>query len=179
MSRIGRNPININKGVKVQIKGNSVFVEGPKGKLSYESPKGISVEESGDKLLVKRAADTKQLKAFHGLARSLIANMVEGVDKGFKKELEIKGVGYKVQKKGNSIVLQLRFSHPVEVPVWQGLKVECPTATKITVEGTDKQLVGEYAAQIRRIMPPEPYKGKGIRYLGEEVRKKMGKSMTK
>ncbi len=177
MSRIGRNPVTVPKEVKVEIKEGAVFVQGPKGKMDYVLPKGITAQMQDDKILVKRERDIKELRALHGLSRSLIANMVEGTFKGFKKELEIIGVGYKVQKKGNTLVLQLGYSHPVEMPVWEGLKVEAPAANKISVEGIDKQKVGEFAAQVRKVMPPEPYKGKGIRYLGEQVRKKVGKAM--
>jgi large subunit ribosomal protein L6 len=177
MSRIGRNPISVPKEVKVELKENLVSVQGPKGKLEYSLPGGILVEQDADKLLVKRRRDTKELRALHGLARSLIANMVQGTHIGFKRDLEVVGVGYKVQKKGNTLVLQLGYSHPVEMPVWEGLNIEVPSANKISVEGIDKQKVGEFAARIRKVMPPEPYKGKGIRYLGEQVRKKVGKAM--
>lgn len=177
MSRIGRNPIDIPKEVKIQIKDATVFVEGKKGKLDYKLPAGISAEEKDNKICVKRDKDTKKLRASHGLARALISNMVQGVAEGFKKELEISGVGYKVQKKGKGISLQVGFSHNVDVPIWKGLNVECPSVTKIVVEGIDKCKVGEYAAWLYRIMPPEPYKGKGIRYTGQQIRRKVGKAM--
>ena len=179
MSKIGRRPIALVKEVKFNAQGSSVSVEGPRGKFQYTLPVGISVEVKDQAIFVKRNADNKQMRAFHGLARALINNMVEGVSKGFIKELEIVGVGYKAQIKGSNLVMQLGFSHPVEMPIWKELKVTTPSANKITVEGSDKQKVGQFVAEIRQIMPPEPYKGKGIRYKGEQVRKKLGKAMAK
>ncbi|MFC1514534.1 50S ribosomal protein L6 [Candidatus Omnitrophota bacterium] len=179
MSKIGRRPIEVPKEVKVQIKGSSVSVEGPKGTFQWALPLGISLEQKEQTLQVERSHDTKQLRAFHGLARALIANMVQGSSKGFVKELEIVGVGYKAQLKGTTLVMSLGFSHPVIVPIWNDLKVTLPSPTKITVEGCDKQRVGQFTANIRAFMPPEPYKGKGIRYAGEQVRKKLGKAMAK
>ncbi|MBN2120105.1 MAG: 50S ribosomal protein L6 [Candidatus Omnitrophica bacterium] len=179
MSKIGRRPIDLPKEVKLEIKGSEVSVKGPKGNFSYRLPNGVTVKLEEQKLSFSREADTKQLRAFHGLARSLVANMITGVSKGFVRELEIVGVGYKAQFKDNTLVLQLGFSHPVEIPVWKDLKVACPSANLIVVEGVDKQRVGQFVAQIRGIMPPEPYKGKGIRYKDEQVRKKLGKAMAK
>ena len=180
MSRIGRVPVIITKEIKVIIKENLITVSGSKGELSYSFQPGIKVELKDLSIVVGRDNDTKQLLALHGLTRALINNMVEGVTKGFKKELEILGVGYKAQMKGSDILtMQLGFSHPVDVKVWKELKVTTPAPTKVTIEGIDKQRVGEFAAQIRRILPPEPYKGKGIRYKDEEVRKKLGKAMAK
>jgi large subunit ribosomal protein L6 len=179
MSKIGKRPIALPKEVKFNAQGSSVSVEGPKGKFQYTLPMGIGAEVKDENILVTRGADNKQMRSFHGLARALIANMVKGVSKGFSKELEIVGVGYKAQVKGSSLVLQLGFSHPVEVAIWKELKVSVPSANRIVVEGCDKQKVGEFVAEIRQIMPPEPYKGKGIRYKGEQVRKKLGKAMAK
>ncbi len=179
MSRIGRKPIVIPKNVKIHRDNGMITVEGPKGKLSYTLPNGIALEIKENEAIVSRSHDTKTLRAYHGLSRALIANMVEGTANGFKKELEVIGVGYKVQLKGSTLHLQLGFSHPVEMTVWEGLKVTVPSATRITIEGFDKQQVGEFAARVRKVLPPEPYKGKGIRYVGEEVRKKLGKAMAK
>lgn len=179
MSRIGKQPVVLPKEVKVKIEGQSVLVEGSKSKLSLTVPQGIKVETQEGGLAVKRDDDTKELKSLHGTIRMLLANMVEGVTKGFKKELEIVGVGYKAQLKGEKLVLSMGFSHLVERDIPKNLKVSVPSAIRITIEGVDKQAVGEFAAKIRRIYPPEPYKGKGIRYSGEEVRKKLGKALAK
>lgn len=181
MSRIGKEPVTLPKEVKVNIntEDNSILVEGSKHKLQLSIPQGIIVEKSENSLLVKRENDEKKVKSLHGTIRVLINNMVVGVTKGFKKELEIIGVGYKVQMKGKSLVLNVGFSHLVEMEVPEDLKVSIPSVTRIVVEGVDKQKVGEFAAKIRRVYPPEPYKGKGIRYVGEEVRKKLGKALAK
>lgn len=179
MSKIGKMPIDLPKEVKLEIKGKSIFIEGPKGKLSFDLPNDIVAEQKDQMILIKRQLDTKKTRALHGLARALVANMVKGVTKGFSKELEIVGVGYKSQVKGSILALQVGFSHPVEIPIAKDLKVTCPTPTRIVIEGIDKQKVGELAAVTRRVMPPEPYKGKGIRYKGEQVRKKLGKAMAK
>lgn len=167
------------KDLKVKLEGDLCLVEGKGGKLSLTIPAGIKVKLENNALTVTRDNDTKQLKSLHGTIRVLIGNMVKGVNEGFKKELEIIGVGYKTQMKGNKLVLNIGFSHPVEIDIPQGLKVSTPSATRIVIEGIDKQKVGEFAAKIRRIYPPEPYKGKGIRYLKEEVRKKLGKALAK
>lgn len=179
MSRIGKQPIKIPEGVKVKTENNTVSVEASKHKLQLSLPRGITIEVKEGNILVSRDNDTKELKSLHGTIRVLINNMIIGTTKGFKKELEIKGVGYKTQVKGKNIVLNVGFSHPVEMTVPEGLKVSTPSATRIVIEGIDKQKVGEFAANIRRIYPPEPYKGKGIRYIDEEVRKKLGKALAK
>jgi len=167
------------KGVKVKLEKSLCLVEGSKGKLELAIPTGIAVEIGEADLAVKRENDSKELRSLHGTIRVLINNMVKGVTEGFKKDLEIIGVGYKAQIKGKDLVLNVGFSHLVEMPVPEGLNVSVPAPTKITVEGIDKQKVGEFAANIRRVYPPEPYKGKGIRYAGEEVRKKLGKALAK
>lgn len=179
MSRIGKQILELPKDVKVKLEGNLCFVEGKGGKLDLNIPEGIKVEVKDNTLTVTRGNDSKQLKSLHGTIRVLIGNMAKGVTEGFKKELEIVGVGYKAQMKGKKLALNIGFSHPVEMDVPQGLKVSTPAVTRIEVSGIDKQKVGEFAAEIRRIYPPEPYKGKGIRYLGEEVRKKLGKALAK
>jgi len=179
MSRIGKQILELPKDVKVKLEGNLCLVEGKSGKLDLGIPEGIKVEVKDNTLTVTRGNDSKQLKSLHGTIRVLIGNMVKGVTEGFKKELKIIGVGYKAQMKGEKLALNIGFSHPVEMDVPQGLKVSTPAATRIEVSGIDKQKVGEFAAKIRRIYPPEPYKGKGIRYLGEEVRKKLGKALAK
>lgn len=179
MSRIGRKPIPILEKVKVEVKDGIVYVEGPKGRLSLKLDPLINVKVEDNKVMVERKNDSKRAKSMHGTTRALINNMVIGVKEGFKKGLEIVGTGYKAQLKGNTLVLQLGFSHPVEVNIPQDLKVTVEGQNKISVEGIDKQRVGQFAANIRAIFPPEPYKGKGIRYIGEEVRRKLGKAMAK
>ena len=179
MSRIGRKPIEVDKNVKVKIEAGIVSMESAKGKLSYQLPWGIEAKLEDNKIIVERKNNTKDLRAKHGLARALLANMVEGLKNGFKKELEIVGVGYKVQMKGKTLVMNLGFSHPVEINPPEGIKISAASNTRIVIEGIDKALVGEVAAKIRAIYPPEPYKGKGVRYLGEQVRKKLGKAMAK
>jgi large subunit ribosomal protein L6 len=176
MSRIGRKPINIPKEVKVEINNDLISIQGPKGVLTQRIPERISLELKDNQLLVKRKSDDKLSKSLHGLMRSLIFNMVKGVTEGYSKELEIVGMGYRAELKGNQLVLYLGFSHPVNFPIPTGIKIEVPKPTQIKVSGIDKQLVGQTAAKIRDIYPPEPYKGKGIRYLGEVVRKKVGKA---
>jgi len=179
MSRVGKKPISNLDNVKVEVKDKIVYVEGPKGKLSLSLPSLIDVRIEDKKIIVERKNDSKRAKSMHGTIRALINNMVWGVKEGFKKSLEIVGTGYKAQLKGNNLVLQLGFSHPVEIVIPQDLKVSLEGQTRIIIEGVDKQRVGQFAAQIRAIFPPEPYKGKGIRYTGEEVRKKLGKAMAK
>jgi len=180
MSRIGKNPIQVPSGVKVNIAKPRVDIEGPKGKLSFEIPQAIDAAVKENVITVTRTGDTGEIKALHGLVRALLQNMIIGVTQGYKKELEIIGVGYKATMKSKDVLnLQIGFSHPVEMPVWKGLTVATPAPTRITIEGIDKQQVGEYAARIRRVAPPEPYQGKGIRYAGEQVRKKLGKAMSK
>ena len=179
MSRIGRIPVTLPKEVKAVLNVSSVQLEGPKGKLLLALPLGIKVEQKDSTLVVNRANDTKQSKANHGTVRSLLTGMIEGVTKGHKRELEIQGVGFRAQIKGDILFLNLGFSHPVEYKFPKEIKVATPQPTQIVVEGIDKALVGRTAAQIRDIKPPEPYKGKGIRYQGEFVRRKQGKSVTK
>jgi len=176
MSRIGRKPINIPKEVKVEINNDLISIQGPKGVLTQRIPERIFLELKDNQLFVKRKSDDKLSKSLHGLTRSLIFNMVKGVTEGYSKELEIVGMGYRAELKGNHLVLYLGFSHPVNFPIPTGIKIEVPKPTQIKVSGIDKQLVGQTAAKIRDIYPPEPYKGKGIRYLGEVVRKKVGKA---
>ncbi len=178
MSRIGKQIIEIPSGVTVEIQNQLVIVKGGKGELSYEMPVGIALEQEEGTLQVKRASDEKQMRAFHGLVRALIANMVEGVSKGFEKRLEIQGVGYRAQATGNKINLQLGFSHPIEMNAPKGVTVQNDEEEKniLIVSGIDKQAVGEFAANIRKLRKPEPYKGKGIRYVGEYVPRKAGKA---
>ncbi len=178
MSRIGRNPIAISTVVKVRTEGQSVFVEGPKGKLSITLPPSIAVQLTDQQLQVSRQGDESAMKALHGLYRALIANMVHGVVTGFSKELEIVGVGYRAALEGKQLSLQVGFSHPVRVPVPEGITVELPKPTIVIVKGADKHLVGQFSANLRRIAPPEPYKGKGIKYAGEVIRRKAGKAAT-
>lgn len=178
MSRIGKKPIPIPNGVKVEIKDGSIFVEGPKGKLSRCFSERIDLKIHQNHLFVKRAGDTKLDKSLHGLYRALIFNMIKGVTEGFLKELEIVGVGFKAQVLGNNLNMQLGFSHPINFPIPEGIKIETPKPTKIIVMGIDKEKVGEVTARIRAIYPPEPYKGKGIRYVGEYIKKKVGKAQA-
>ncbi|RKY41190.1 MAG: 50S ribosomal protein L6 [Candidatus Omnitrophota bacterium] len=179
MSRVGRKPISILENVKVEVKDRIIYVEGPKGKLSLNLDPLVDVRIENKNIIVERKNDSKKAKSMHGTTRALINNMVWGVKEGFKKSLEIIGTGYKAQLKGNNLVLQLGFSRPVEIAIPQDLKVNLGGQTRIIIEGVNKQRVGQFAAQIRAIFPPEPYKGKGIRYTGEEVRKKLGKAMAK
>lgn len=179
MSRIGKKPIAITSGVKVNIKDNEVSVEGQKGKLKFDLPGRISCEVKENQVRVKSPLSSRLDKSLYGLTRSLIANMIKGVSEGYSKELEIQGVGFRAAVQGDSLGLILGFSHPVNFPVPPDVKIETPKPTHIIVRGIDKQRVGEVAAQIRRIFPPEPYKGKGIRYSGEAVRRKVGKAATK
>ena len=178
MSRIGRAPVAIPSGVKVSQDGQRLLVEGPKGKLPLTLPSEISVTIGGDVLQVARANEEQPVRALHGLYRALIANMVHGVVSGFSKELEIVGVGYRAQVQGKQLSLSVGFSHPVIVAIPEGLTVETPKPTVVIVKGFDKHLVGQFTATLRRIAPPEPYKGKGIRYTGEVVRRKAGKAAT-
>jgi large subunit ribosomal protein L6 len=175
MSRIGRQPIEIPDGVTVEIKPGVVSVKGPKGELQQHVNTDIDVSQENGTVTVKRPTDRGEHRALHGLTRSLIANMVEGVTNGFEKRLEIQGVGYRAQLKGKALELAVGYSHPVSVPAPEGIEFEVPQPTEVVVRGIDKQLVGEIAAEIRKRRPPEPYKGKGIRYAGEEVKRKVGK----
>jgi large subunit ribosomal protein L6 len=177
MSRIGKKPITIPSGVEVTLDGTHVTVKGPKGTLEHDMPESISITREGDDLVVARPDDEREHRALHGLTRSLVANMVFGVSEGFVKELEIVGVGYRAAAAGpRHLDLQLGFSHPVTVDAPDGVEFEVPIPTRITVRGFDKQLVGQVAADIRKIRKPEPYKGKGIRYADERVLRKAGKS---
>ena len=179
MSRIGKNPIPLPAGVSVKVDGNLSVVKGPKGEHSQHVPAGLSYEDKDGVLTITRPDDTKTSKARHGLVRALIANQVKGVTEGFVKQLEIQGVGYRAAVKGKVLDLQLQFSHPVEYPIPEGITITCPDATHIDVAGVDKQQVGQVAAEIRAYRKPEPYKGKGIRYVGEHVLRKAGKAAGK
>lgn len=176
MSRIGRAPIAIPEGVKVEVIGNVVSVKGPKGELKREIHKDMIIEMENGEILVKRPTENKLHKSLHGLTRTLISNMVIGVTKGFEKNLEIAGVGYRAAKQGNKLVLTLGYSHPVEVEQPAGLEIKVPAPTKISVSGINKEHVGALAAKIRGFREPEPYKGKGIKYEGEIIRRKVGKT---
>jgi len=179
MSRIGKQPVQLPKGVKASVSNNSLLIEGAKGKLTLNIPQGVSLELASDKILVKRASEEKQIRSLHGTIRAIIANMVKGVVDGYKKELDIVGTGYKAMMKGANLTLAMGFSHPVEIPVSKDLKVTVPNPNRVIVEGADRQKVGQFAAVLRKIYPPEPYKGKGVRYVGEEVKKKLGKALAK
>jgi len=179
MSRIGKRPVPLPNNVKCDFKEREITIAGPKGKLNFQIPQGIEVEIESNKIIVKRENDEKRIRALHGLTRAIINNMVIGVTEGFQKELEIVGVGYRAQVQGKKLVLQLGFSHPVEYHIPEGITIETPNPTTIIVKGIDKQKVGEVAAEIRAYYPPEPYKGKGIRYRGEYVRRKAGKAGVK
>jgi large subunit ribosomal protein L6 len=177
MSRIGRSPVPVPNGVKVLLDGRSVTVTGPRGTLSHEVAGDITVREEGQVLVVERPDDERRNRSLHGLTRTLVNNMVVGVTAGFAKDLEIVGVGYRATPKGpRELELALGFSHPVTVEAPDGVTFEVPAPTRITVRGSDKQVVGEVAARIRKLRPPEPYKGKGVRYAGEVVRRKAGKA---
>ncbi len=176
MSRIGRLPIDVPSGVTVTIEKNSVTVKGPKGTLSRDFNKDISINLEDGKIIVTRPSDEKEHRALHGLTRALIANMVKGVTEGFEKVLEINGVGYRAVKTGNKLNLTLGFSHPVDVEETSGITFDVPAPNRIIIKGIDKQIVGQVAAQIRELRPPEPYKGKGIKYDTETIRRKEGKT---
>src|SRR3984957_7009807 len=175
MSRIGRAPIPVPSGVEVTIEPELVSVNGPKGALSERIPRAITVARDEDQLLVRRPTDRGEHRALHGLVRTLVANMVIGVTDGYEKRLEIQGAGYRAQMRGNDLELALGYSHPVNVAAPEGIEFECPAPTRVVVRGNSKQQVGELAAYIRKQRPPEPYKGKGIRYEGEVVARKVGK----
>ncbi len=176
VSRIGRLPIPVPSGVEITLEGSHATVKGPKGELSRRFDSDMSITLSDDELTVARPTDQARHRALHGLTRSLLANMVIGVSEGFEKVLEIHGVGYRAEQKGSGLVINVGYSHPVEVPAPDGIQLGLDSPTVIRVSGIDKQLVGQVAAEIRRIRPPEPYKGKGIRYRGEYVRRKAGKA---
>lgn len=174
MSRVGKKPIQIPQGVEVKISGQKVMVRGPKGELSREVRPEIGVEVKEGKILVSPKIETKKTKALWGLTRALIANMIKGVTEGYEKKLEIEGIGFRASVEGENLVLSVGFTHPVKIKAPEGIKFSVEKNI-ITVSGTDKELVGQMAAKIRAIRPPEPYKGKGIRYVGEQVRRKVGK----
>ena len=176
MSRVGQAPITVPSGVEVKIQRRTVQVKGPKGELSRRLPEGIAVSQDDGEIVVRREADSREVRALHGLTRSLLANMVTGVTEGYEKRLEIHGVGYRAAKQGNDLELQVGFSHAVKYPAPPGIEFDVPQPTRITVRGIDKELVGHTAAEIRSIRKPEPYKAKGIRYEGEYIRRKAGKA---
>jgi len=191
MSRIGRLPVAIPASVAVSIKSQSIEVKGPKGTLAAQVPQGISASQDGSSVTFARSSDERAVRALHGLARALLANMIKGVTEGFSKSLEVIGVGYSAKVQGRDLLVSVGFSQPVKMTIPEGLDVPAPTTanismtgvgsvpvTTLTIRGADKQKVGQFAASIRAIRPPEPYKGKGIRYKGEEVRKKAGKAMA-
>jgi large subunit ribosomal protein L6 len=175
MSRIGKKPIEIPAGVSVSLSPGRVMVNGPLGELSQQVPQRMKVEQQDGEIVVSRPSERGDDRALHGLTRSLVANMVEGVTKGFEKRLEIQGVGYRAALRGQSLELSVGFSHPVVVEPPAGITFEVPAPTEVIVKGIDKQQVGQTAAEVRAVRPPEPYKGKGIRYVGEYVRRKVGK----
>jgi large subunit ribosomal protein L6 len=179
MSRIGRQPVSIPPGVKVALADGVVSVEGPKGALRQELPPGIEARLEDGRLVLERKDDTKEQKALHGLARALVANAVTGVTKGWQKELEIHGVGYRAQVSGSTVVFYLGHTHPVEFPIPEGVTISVDRQTRILVSGPDRQKVGQVAARIRALRPPDVYKQKGIRYAGEPLRKKAGKAAVK
>ena len=176
MSRIGRKPIVIPAGVDVKIDGSTVTVKGPKGTLSRTVHQNMNVAVEDGVIHVTRPDDNKLNRSLHGLTRTLVANMVEGVEKGFSKELEINGVGYRAAKQGKDLVLNIGYSHQVIVPETDGITIEVPSPNKVVISGPDKQKVGQFAAQVREKPPPEPYKGKGIKYVDEHIRRKEGKA---
>jgi large subunit ribosomal protein L6 len=177
MSRIGKRPVTIPKGVTIEQKGGEISVKGPKGTLAESLPATVKIAVEGDEVSFTRSDDRTPTRAAHGLARALVANMVRGVTEGFVRELEIQGVGYRAEAAGQTLKLTLGFSHPIAVKVPAGLKVSV-AENKIKIEGADKGLVGQFAANVRELRPPEPYKGKGVRYVGEHVRRKVGKAGT-
>lgn len=178
MSRIGNKAVEIPEKVRVNIDNDGgVAVEGPKGKLNWKLPRPISAKIDNNRVTLARSAETRSAKALHGLSRALVQNMVEGVSKGFTKNLEIEGVGFKAAVQGPNLNLSLGFSHPILFPIPKDIKITVADQTKITIEGAEKKLVGQVAADIRRFYPPEPYKGKGVRYAGEQIRRKEGKTV--
>jgi large subunit ribosomal protein L6 len=176
MSRIGKQPVAIPDGVSVSVKAGAIEVKGPKGKLEGAIHPSIEMATKEGEIVITRLDEKKETRALHGLMRALTQNMVTGVTAGFSKVLEIQGVGYRADVKGKTLALTLGFSHPVDMPVPEGISVSMDGTTKITIEGIDKQQVGQFAADVRKLRPPEPYKGKGIRYKGEHVRRKVGKA---
>jgi large subunit ribosomal protein L6 len=178
MSRIGGRPIDVPNGVEISLEAGTIQVKGPKGTLSRSVHPEMTVDVSDGVISVSRPSDQKRHRSLHGLTRSLIANMVTGVTEGFRKSLEIQGVGYRAEKKGQGITLHLGFSHPVDYKVPEGIEIEVPSPTQVLIRGANKETVGQVASEIRAIRPPEPYKGKGVRYSGEQVRRKAGKTAT-
>ena len=176
MSRIGKLPVSVPSGVTVTLDGNNVTVKGPKGELTRSIPADMKVSQENGSVTVARPSDDAKHKALHGLSRTLIANMVEGVTKGFSKQLDIVGVGYKAETRPYGLQLALGFSHPVEYRAPKGIKLTAPAPTQIIIEGANKEVVGQVAAELRSLRPPEPYKGKGIKYAGEQIRRKAGKA---
>lgn len=176
MSRIGKMPVPVPDGVTVSIDGTMVSVKGPKGELSRKFPDGISFTQEDNRIVTARSGDEAQQKALHGLSRALIANMVEGVTRGYQKQLEITGVGYKAEPRPYGLLMSLGYSHTIEVKAPKGIKLTAPQPTQVVVEGADKEVVGQVAAEIRSLRKPEPYKGKGIKYAGEKIRRKAGKA---
>ena len=177
MSRIGKAPVPVPNGVTVTLKdGNVISVKGPKGELTRSLPAAMAVAQENGQVTVTRPSDEDQHKSLHGLTRTLIANMVEGVTKGFSKQLELVGVGYKAEVRAYGLQLALGYSHPIEYRAPQGIKLTAPVPTQIVVEGANKEVVGQVAAEIRSLRPPEPYKGKGVKYVGEQIRRKAGKA---
>ena len=179
MSRIGKKPVAVPKGVTLTLSGNSVSVKGPKGELARTFHPEMSLVMEGDNVTVSRPSDETRHKALHGLSRTLLANMVEGVTKGYNKTLEIQGVGYKAEAKPYGVNLIVGFSHPVKYEAPKGIKISVENNTVVKIEGADKEIVGQVAAELRAVRPPEPYKGKGVRYQGEQVRRKAGKTGAK
>ena len=179
MSIIGRMPIAIPAGVTVEVNGNKVTAKGPKGELTQEMHPDMIIEVEGNEVLVKRPSEDKLHKSLHGLTRTLVHNMIVGVSEGYKKELDVVGVGYRVAMEGKKLVMNIGFSHTVDVEPVDGITIEAPAPNKIVISGLDKQLVGQFAADVRKKRPPEPYKGKGIRYTGEVIRRKEGKTGAK
>jgi large subunit ribosomal protein L6 len=177
MSRIGKMPVPVPPKVKVEIKGQKVFVEGPKGKLDFELPARTSAKMEGTNVVVSRAGEAAYDKALHGLSRAIVNNMVKGVSEGFMKKLEIQGVGFKAAVQGKVVNMSLGYSHPINYPIPDQIKVTVEENTKLTIEGPDKQVVGRVAAELRSYYPPEPYKGKGVRYANEKVVRKEGKTV--
>ena len=180
MSRIGRMPITVPAGVEVTVaEGNLVTVKGPKGTLTKQLHPAMVIEQNGTEINVKRPSDSKEHRSLHGLTRTLLHNMVVGVHETYKKELEINGVGYRAAKEGNKLVMNLGYSHPITVSEEEGITIEVPTPNKVVIVGCDKQQVGQFAAEVREKRPPEPYKGKGIKYVDEVIRRKVGKTGAK
>jgi large subunit ribosomal protein L6 len=176
MSRVGKAPVPVPSGVSVTLDGQRCAVKGPKGQLSFDVPAAIKVSQDAETLVVTRPSDAPEHRALHGLTRALIANMVTGVTDGFRKSLELRGTGYRAQMQGQTLVLNVGYSHPVEITPLDGAQFEVETPTLVHVNGIDKQIVGQQAALVRRTRPPEPYHGKGVRYVGEYVRQKAGKA---